>query len=109
MQNLYLAEIKDHVSDDSAPVCLTFDEALSCLFVGMFQSKRGICRIDELGGEILDEMSFAPNSRNVHFRWVDPLSQVLYRGNLLSVNRNNRELVLVDKLTARVEHSVYLR
>ena len=33
--NLYLAEAGIERSDDSTPVCLTFDEADSCLFVGM--------------------------------------------------------------------------
>ena len=106
--NLYLAEVEDKRSDDSSTVCLTYDEAHSCLFVGMFQSLRGICRVDELGGEILDNIRFSPNSRNRHFRWVDPLSQALYRDKLLSVNRNNRELVTLDKLTGRIERSVYL-
>ena len=106
--NLYLAEVERERSDDSTPICLTFDEADSCLFVGMFQSLRGICRVDEFGTEILHDFRFQPNSRNKHFRWVDPLSQALYRDKLLSVNRNNRELVTLDKLTGRVEISVYL-
>ena len=106
--NLYLAEVDRGVSDDSTPICLTYDEAHACLFVGMFQSLRGICRVDELGGEILGNLRFSPNSRNKHFRWVDPLSQALYRNKLLSVNRNNCELVMLDKLTGRIEHSVYL-
>ena len=106
--NLYLAEVERGKSDDSSPVCLTYDEAHACLFVGMFQSLRGICRVDELGGEMLDNIRFSPNSRNKHFRWVDPLSQALYRDKLLSVNRNNREFVILDKLTGRIERSVYL-
>ena len=39
---LYLAEIKGGRSDDSTPHCLTYDEQHSCLFVGLFQSMRGI-------------------------------------------------------------------
>lgn len=106
--NLYLAEVERGMSDDSTPICLTYDEAHACLYVGMFQSLRGICRVDELGGEILGNLQFSPNSRNRHFRWVDPLSQALYLNKLLSVNRNNRELVMLDKLTGRIDHSVYL-
>ena len=106
--NLYLAEVNREGSDNSSPMCLTYDEAHSCLFVGMFQSLRGICRVDELGGKILNDLRFSPNSRNKHFRWADPLSQALYRDKLLSVNRNNRELVMLDKLTGHIEHSVYL-
>ena len=106
--SLYLAEVERGGSDSSSPICLTYDEARSCLFIGMFQSLRGICRVDESGGEILDNLRFAPNSRNKHFRWVDPLSQALYRDKLLSVNRNNRELVILNKLTGQIERSVYL-
>ena len=106
--NLYLAEVDRGMSDDSTPICLTYDEAQECLFVGMFQSQRGIFCVDELGGEILGNLQFSPNSRNKNFRWVDPLSQALYRNKLLSVNRNNHELVLLDKLTGRIEHSIYL-
>ena len=106
--NLFLAEVERGMGDISTPICLTYDEAHACLFVGMFQSLRGICRVDELGGEILGNLRFSPNSRNKDFRWVDPLSQALYRNKLLSVNRNNRELVMLDKLTGRIEHSVYL-
>lgn len=106
--NLYLAEVERGMSDNSTPVCLTYDEEHSCLFVGMFQSLRGICRVDELGREILGNHRFPPNSRNKHFQWVDPLSQALYRNKLLSVNRNNLELVMLDTITSRIEHSVYL-
>ena len=106
--NLYVAEIERGKSDSSSPICLTYDEAHSCLFVGMFQSLRGICRVDESGGKILDNLRFAPNPRNKHFRWADPLSQALYRDKLLSVNRNNRELVILNKLTGQSERSVYL-
>ena len=106
--NLYLAEVERGRSDNSIPICLTYDEAHSCLFVGMFQSLRGICRVDESGAEILDNLRFAPNSRNKHFRWADPFSQALYRDKLLSVNRNNRELVTLNKLTGDIERSVYL-
>ena len=105
---LYLAEVMCGRSDDAAPICLTFDNDQACLFIGMFQSLRGICRVDEFGREVLEDLRFSPNSRNKHFRWVDPLSQALSLNKLLSVNRNNRELVMLDKLTGRLDNSVYL-
>ena len=107
-RDLYLAEVTNGRSDDATPICLTYDEEQRCLFVGMFQSMRGICRIDELGNRILDEFRFEANARNRHFRWVDPLSQATHRDKLLSVNRNNRELVMLDKITGRIELSTYL-
>ena len=106
--DLYLAEVENDRSDDSIPSCLTYDAEQGCLFVGMFQSLRGICRIDELGREILDDFRFVPNARNRHFRWVDPLSQAIHRDKFLSVNRNNRELVTLDKSTGSIERSAYL-
>ena len=50
--DLYLAEVEDGRSDDSSPACLTYDEEDECLFVGMFQSRRGIFRVDEQGCKI---------------------------------------------------------
>ena len=106
--DLYLAEVTNGRSDDATPICLTYDEEQRCLFVGMFQSMRGICRIDELGTRILDEFRFEANARNRHFGWVDPLSQALHHDKLLSVNRNNLELAILDKRTGRVDESLYL-
>jgi hypothetical protein len=106
--NLYLAEVENGRSDDATPACLTYDEEEGCLFVGMFQSRRGICRIDEHGRKILANFRFAPNDHNKHFPWVDPLSQALYRDNLLSVNRNNCELVTLDKRSGHIESVSFL-
>jgi hypothetical protein len=106
--NLYLAEIENGRSDDSTPFCLTFDAEDECLFVGMFQSLRGICRIDEHGREILANFRFSPNAHNRHFRWVDPLSQALHGDKLLSVNRNNCELVALDKRSGNIDTATFL-
>jgi hypothetical protein len=106
--NLYLAEVENGRSDDAMPICLTYDEEDRCLFVGMFQSRRGICRVDEHGCKILENFRFAPNANNKQFPWVDPLSQALYGDKLLSVNRNNCELVTVDKRSGRIESAIFL-
>ena len=105
---LYLAGFDGHRTDSAMPFCLTLDEEHRSLFVGMLQSMRGICRTDELARSILDVFCFEPNARNKHHRWVDPISQALYRDRLLSVNRNNREPVVPDKFTKCIEHAVYL-
>ncbi|OCK59347.1 restriction endonuclease [Bradyrhizobium sp. LMTR 3] len=105
---LYLAEVENDRSDDSTPASLTYDANDECLFVGMFQSQRGICRVDEYGRKILTNFRFAPNAINRHFAWVDPLSQALYRDKLLSINRNNCELVVLDKQLGRVESATFL-
>jgi hypothetical protein len=106
--NLYLAEVENGRSDDATPACLTYDKEDSCLFVGLFQSQRGICRVDEHGQKILANFRFAPNDHNKHVPWVDPLSQALYRDKLLSVNRNNCELVTLDKRSGRIESAIFL-
>jgi len=106
--SLHLAEIENGRSDDSAPICLTYDEGDGCVFVGMFQSRRGICRVDELGRTILAEFPFRPSTRNTHFSWVDPIAQALYRDKLVSVNRNNRELVVLNKRSGIVESVAFL-
>ena len=107
---LYLAEFDGPRTETESvmPFCLTLDVEQRSLFVGMLQSMRGICRTDELAQCILDVFNFEPNARNKRHRWVDPLSQVLYRDKLLSVNRNNRELVVLDKFTKCTERAVYL-
>ncbi len=74
----------------------------------MFQSRRGIYKINEQGTEILAFRSFEPNGYNHHFRWVDPIAQTLFGSKLLSVNRNNLELVIMDKYSLGIEETHYL-
>lgn len=103
---VYLAEVKDGRSDDATPHCLTFDAEDSCVYVGMFQSERGICRVDENGHAVLADFRFKSNGRNRHFSWVDPLSQALHRGKLLSTLRNNSELVTLNRRTGEIESTL---
>lgn len=106
--NLYLAEVHQGTSDDGTPHSLLFDEKDHCLYIGMFQSRRGICRVDELGQKIQGEYRFSPNIYNKHFLWVDPLNQALYDDQLLTVNRNNRELVSINKGSGQIVKTVFL-
>lgn len=95
-KELYLAEIINERGDDSSPICITFDPANKHLYVGMFQSRKGIYRIDADTYDVIDNIAFAPNPLNEHFEWVDPLSQAIHGDYLLSVNRNNYELAILD-------------
>lgn len=95
-KELYLAEIINGRSDDSSPICINFDPENERLYIGMFQSRRGIYRIDTRTYEIIDNIAFKPNPLNEHFEWVDPLSQAIHGDHLLSVNRNNYELAILD-------------
>lgn len=108
IRNIYLAEILDNRSDDSSPSSIIYDESANQIFVGMFQSRKGIYRIDAESHEIIDNISFEPNEYNEHFPWVDPLSQVLYREFLLSINRNNRELAVIKRNSGELLRTVFL-
>lgn len=105
---LYLAEIIGGRSDDSIPASLLFDPDQKCLFVGMFQSRRGIYKINEQGTEVLASRSFQPSQYNSRYSWVDPLAQALFEDKLLSVNRNNLELAIMDKYSLVMEETHYL-
>lgn len=105
---LNLDQIINGRTDDAIPISLVFDEEECVLYVGMFQSRMGICVVNEDGTELDSTISFPPNERNAHFPWADPLAQALYRDRLLSVNRNNQELAIIDKGTLAVEQEIYL-
>jgi hypothetical protein len=94
---LYLAETDGQYSDDSTPVCLTLDAANCLLYVGMFQSMRGICCVDTENYQLVGNIAFEPNGKSPYFKWVDPLVQKLYLDYLLSINRNNYELVAISR------------
>ncbi len=104
----YLAEIIDGRSDDSTPCSMTHDPEGDLLYIGMFQSRKGIYVLDCKRNEMMDNISFTPNTTNLHFPWVDPLSLALWNDYLVSVNRNNHELVLVEKGSTQVSATVPL-
>jgi hypothetical protein len=107
IKNIYLAEIIDSTSDNSTPASLLYDEDHH-IYVGMFQSNKGIYKINDETLEITENIEFKPNKFNKHFSWVDPLSLALYKNSIISLNRNNRELVLIDKKSAQISRSLYL-
>jgi DNA-binding beta-propeller fold protein YncE len=95
--SLYLAQIlQAGESDDSIPRKLLFSSDGRRLYAGMFQSLAGIYVIDPEKLRIERSVTFAPNPRNRHFIWVDPLGLATYQSWLLAANRNNRELVVLD-------------
>ncbi|QAU22735.1 restriction endonuclease [Dyella sp. M7H15-1] len=106
--NSQLAEIIDGRADDATPACLTYDDRYNRLYAGMFQSMRGICVLEADSGELIQDIRFARSPWNNSFRWADPLSQALTGHSLLSVNRNNRELVALDRTSLQVKKSLFL-
>ena len=107
VKNIYLAEITNGRSDDSTPTCILYDGDRH-IYVGMFQSNKGIYKIDDETLEITINIEFEPNKYNKHFTWVDPLSLALYKDFVISLNRNNRELVFIDKQSGEISKSIYL-
>lgn len=95
-------------SDASTPIALLPAPDQRFLYVGMFQSCKGIQIIDVERHAIVDNISFEPNANNKHFQWVDPIALAWYRQYLLSVNRNNYELVFVEPATHATKARVAL-
>lgn len=108
LKTLYLAEINNDQSDDATPACIEIDPESRKIYVGMFQSMRGICVVDSTSFDIENEIRFNKSVHNKHFKWVDPLAVKIYDRYLLSLNRNNCELALVDKNTLEVVETLYL-
>ncbi len=108
LKTIYLAEVNNGRSDDATPACIEVDSLGDKIYVGMFQSMRGICVIDTNTYAIEKCIRFQGNSLNKHFRWVDPLSVKIHGNHLLSLNRNNRELVVLDKITLNTIKTFYL-
>lgn len=73
----------------------------------MFQSRKGIYKINAITNEIIGNISFSPNQHN-NFSRVDPLAQVLYGDLLLSVNRSNCELAVVRRESGGLLCTIFL-
>jgi hypothetical protein len=108
LKTLYLAEVSNGRSDNATPACIEVDFEDGKIYVGMFQSMRGICVIDSNSYEICNDIRFPKGVHNKHFNWADPLSVKVYGNYLLSLNRNNFELVILDKNSLDVIEVFYL-
>jgi hypothetical protein len=103
-----LAEVTDGKTDDATPICITYDKIQNELYVGMFQSMRGICVIGAESTSWKRDIRFERSKWNTNFPWVDSISQVIADGLLLSVNRNNLELAILDRHSLQLLNTVYL-
>lgn len=106
--NTQLAEITHGQADDATPACITYDDRFDRLYVGMFQSKRGICVLDAKSGAPLQDIRFELNQWTKPFDWCDSLSQTVASDLFLSVNRNNRELAILDRASLQLRKTVFL-
>lgn len=107
-KTVYLAEINNGRSDDATPACIEVDSENNKIYVGMFQSMRGICVVDSISHEIHAEIRFDKSTHNKNFDWVDPLSLKIHKSYILSLNRNNRELVVMNRVSHEVINKIYL-
>lgn len=107
-QSIPLFEHTNGQPDTSTPAYILPDANGERLYVGMFQGCPGIYM---LGGDPLTVLRCSrpkPNSRNRHFKWVDPLALQFFGDDLLAIHRNNLELVLLDRETLALKESSYL-
>lgn len=103
-KKVYVGRIELSVTDDEVErswprgVIYAPDEKL--LYVGMLGAQRSIYLIDTEKNEIAGDVQFAPNKINKR-EHADVLSLALYGDYLLSINRNNYELGIVDRKSKR--------
>ena len=67
----------------------------------MFQSLAGIQVVDTTTLKWVENIPFKASPLNTYFKWADPLGVAVYRRWLLSANRHNNELMVVDRASAR--------
>lgn len=103
-----LAEVINGKTDDATPACITYDEMYGRIYVGMFQSMRGVVVVDEASSLYLSEIRMRRNDAGGSFPWADPLSQAVDGNELLSVNRNNCELAILDRATFDLKRVIAL-
>ena len=108
ISEIYLAEVINGVSDDSTPHRLILDTDKPILYVGMFQSRKGIYFIDTNENIIKGNITFKPNTSNKYFPWVNPNAQTLYKKYLLTINQSNYEMVAIDRETRQPTLSIFL-
>jgi len=103
-----LAEIRNGQTDDACPACFLYDQTNDRLYVGMFQSMRGIVMVDATMNQAIGEIRIGRNRSNPAFNWADPLSLALDGDDLLCVSRNNNELAILDRNTLKLRQTIGL-
>jgi DNA-binding beta-propeller fold protein YncE len=100
---VYLAQVNEaDGSDDSLPASMLLSRDGRLLYVGMSQSLAGVRVVDTARLRLRPDISFEPGPRNTTFRWVDPVGLAWLGGRLLSANRNNGEVAVVDPSSHKV-------
>ena len=88
--------------DDKLERCwassMVYDYHSKTLYIGMLGSPKNIYIIDTLTNQILNLIKTKPNTKNKNDH-VDSLSLTLYQDYLISVNRSNYELEIIERNT----------
>lgn len=100
-KNEYVSEINLVIDENdeierswSASMVYSSEEKL--LYTAMLGASKGIYLIDTEKNKIVGNIKIEPNPSNKH-EHVDCLSQALYQNYLLSINRSNYELAVIDR------------
>ena len=77
---------------------MVYDCHRKLLYIGMLGSPKNIYIFDTEKKQIVDFIKASPNSKNKNDH-VDSLSLAFYQDYLLSINRSNYELAVIDRNT----------
>lgn len=91
-----LAVDTDDMLERCWPSSMLYDADKDLLFIGMLGSPKNIYLVDAHNNEIVNFMETSPNTRNRH-DCVDSLSLAFYQRHLLSINRANYELAVIER------------
>ncbi len=103
LEGKYISHIELEVDEeDRLERCWTSSMAYDChkklLYIGMLGSPKNIYIFDTEKQQIVDFIKASPNSKNKK-DYVDSLSLAFYQDYLLSINRSNYELAVIDRNT----------
>jgi hypothetical protein len=103
LEGKYISHIELEVDEeDRLERCWTSSMAYDChkklLYIGMLGSPKNIYIFDTEKQQIVDFIKASPNSKNKKDH-VDSLSLAFYQDYLLSINRSNYELAVIDRNT----------
>jgi hypothetical protein len=112
LKGQYISQIELAIDEtDKAERCwassISYEARTKLLYIGMLGSPKNIYLINTEENKIVGNAQLEPNYRNKH-EYVDSLSLALYKDYLLSVNRSNYELAVINRNTMQQLMSIPL-
>ena len=103
LENKYISHINLEIDEeDKLERCWASSMVYDChkktIYIGMLGSPRNIYVFDTLTNQILNFIKTSPNTKNKN-DYVSSLSLALYEDYLISVNRSNYELEIIERHT----------